>query len=275
MRGVFHLVRGLYTSASGALVAQANVDLIANNLANANTGGFKRSLMQVASVPSMQLNRIQTDPGQSPDPTVRGVATVTPIGPLGFGAQIADTPTVFEQGAMQQTGNPVDFALQGNGFFAIQTPQGVRYTRDGSFERNAQGVLTTQDGNLVLGQNGAITIPPTGTLAVDGKGAMTVSSIVAGQQVVTPLDQLRIVQFSNPLQLRPEGANRFVDLGAQPSADTQSTVSQGMLEGSNASVIRSMVDLITNERWFDANEKSISTQDTANQMVIEQVGRVA
>jgi flagellar basal-body rod protein FlgG len=249
--------------------------MIANNLANANTGGFKRSLMEVGSAESMQLYRIQTDPGQTPGSATRGVATSTPIGPLGFGAQILDTPAVFDQGSLQQTGNPLDFALQGKGFFAVQTPQGIRYTRDGSFERNAQGLLTTQDGNLVLGQNGAITIPPTGTVQVDSKGAISVSATVAGQQAVTQVDQLRIVQFSNPLKLRPEGANRFVDLGAQPSVDTQTVVSQGALEQSNASVIRSMVDLITNERWFDANSKSIQTQDTANQMVIEQVGRVA
>lgn len=266
------MVRGLYTSASGALVAQANVDLIANNLANVNTGGFKRSLMQVGSVQTMPLYRVQTDPGQVPDSAVPGVPTITPVGPLGFGSQVLDTPTDFEQGTLEQTGNALDVAIQGKGFFAIQTPQGVRYTRDGNFERNAQGILVTQDGNLVLGQNGAITIPPDGTVQIDAHGAISVQQ--AGQPA-TQIDQLQLTQFANPTMLRPQGNNLFVDVGAQPSPDAQSAVSQGMLEKSNADVVRSMVDLITNERWFDANEKSIATQDTANQQVIEQVGRVS
>src|SRR5579875_3383957 len=257
VRRVFRLVRGLYTSASGALVAQANVDQIANNLANVNTNGFKRSLMAVMSDQEMPLYRIQTDPGQAPDAAIPGVPTMTPVGPLGLGAQVVDTPTDFEQGVLEQTGNPLDVALEGSGFFAIQTPQGIRYTRDGSFVRNAQGLLATKDGSLVLGRNGAISVRPPGGAAVQ------------------PLDQLRIVTFADPLRLRPEGATRFVDYGARPAADTTTTVSQGMLEKSNADVITSMVGLIVNERWFDANEKSIQTQDQANQMVIEQVGRVS
>jgi flagellar basal-body rod protein FlgF len=267
VRGVFHLVRGLYTSAAGALVAQSNVDVIANNLANVNTGGFKRSLLEITSTLPMQLYRVQTDPGQVAGALTPGVPTMSPVGPLGFGSEVLDSPANYEQGALEQTGNPLDVALQGQGFFTIQTPQGVRYTRNGEFERNAQGLLTTQDGNLVLGRNGAITLPTTGTVAIDKSGAVSVN----GQQT----DQLQLTQFANPLQLRPEGGNRFVDSGAEPSPDTQSTVSQGMLEKSNADVVRSMVDLITNERWFDANEKSISTQDTANQQLIEQVGRTA
>jgi len=275
VRGVFHLVRGLYTSAGGAIVAQSNVDLIANNLANVNTSGFKKMLMQVGASEKMELYRIQTDPGQVPDAPRPGVPTMTPIGPLGLGAQIIDTPTSFSQGGLQNTGNPLDLGIKGEGFFAIQTPQGLRYTRDGSFIRNAQGLLTTQDGSLVLGQNGAITIPQTGSLTVDTQGNLTLSTFQAGQQNVQQLDQLRLVQFANPFQLRSEGANKFVDYGAQPFVDTQSTVNQGFLEKSNADVIGSMVDLIKNERWFDTNVKSIQTQDTATQQAIEQVGRVA
>lgn len=267
------MVRGLYTSASGALVAQANVDQIANNLANVNTNGFKRSLMAVMSDQEMPLYRIQTDPGQAPDAAIPGVPTMTPVGPLGLGAQVVDTPTDFEQGVLEQTGNPLDVALEGSGFFAIQTPQGIRYTRDGSFVRNAQGLLATKDGSLVLGRNGAIALPASGEILIDAKGAISVRP--PGGAVVQPLDQLRIVTFADPLRLRPEGATRFVDYGARPAADTTTTVSQGMLEKSNADVITSMVGLIVNERWFDANEKSIQTQDQANQMVIEQVGRVS
>ena len=266
------MVRGLYISASGALVAQANVDLIANNLANVNTGGFKRSLMQIASDQPMDLYRIQTDPGQVSGAALPGVPTMAPIGKLGMGAQISDTRTSFAQGALEQNGNPLNFALQGNGFFTIQTPQGLRYTRNGDFVRNAQGLLTTQDGNLVLGQKGAITIPPDGTILVDGQGNISVQLAAQGS-VPTQLDQVRITQFANPFQLRPQGDNLFVDQGAQPIADQQTSVYQGMLEKSNADVIRSMVDLISNQRWFDANEKSIAAQDDATSLAIQQVAR--
>lgn len=263
------MVRGLYISASGALVAQANVDLIANNLANVSTGGFKRSLMVATASPeSEQLYRIQTDPGQDPNSNVPGVGTQQRIGELTFGAQIYDTPTVFSQGELQQTGNQLDFALQGNGFFTIQTPQGVRYTRDGEFVRNAQGLLSTQDGNLVLGQGGAPITIPDGIVTSDQHGNLDANGQAIGQ--------LQIVQFQNPNAVRPQGNAEFVDTGgAGPVADTATAVDQGMLEKSNADVVSSMIDLITNQRWFDANEKSIQTQDTANQQVIEQVGRVS
>lgn len=262
----------MYTSVAGALVAEANVDLIANNLANVNTGGFKRSLLQAGTTSSMELYRIQTDPGQTATSPVPGVPTSTPIGQLGFGSAVLDTPTDFEQGALESTGNPLDLALQGDGMFAIQTPQGVRYTRNGNFTLNTQGILTTTDGNLVLGQNGAITIPPTGKVVVSPQGAITIQQ--AGG-VTRPVDQLRIVQFSDSYNLRPQGANLFQDYGALPSPDTTTTVSQGMLEKSNADPIRAMVDLITNQRWFEANEKSIQTQDTATQQVIDNVGKTA
>src|SRR6185312_13815282 len=216
--------------------------------------------MEVMADQKTQLYRIQTDPGRTAGAAMPGVATMTPVGPLGLGAQIVDTPTNFEQGALDPTGNPLDLALQGNAFFTIGTPQGVRYTRDGNFERDAQGILRTQDGNVVLGQNGPITIPPTGTVQVDSDGTINVKQ--DNPQSVQRVDQLILTQFANPFQLRPEGANRFVDYGAQPSANTTTTtVQQGMLEKSNADIITSMVGLITNERWFDANEKSIQTQD--------------
>lgn len=261
------MVRGLYSSASGAIAAEQNVDLIANNLANVSTGGFKRSLMQIASGPTIDVFRIQTDPGTTAGQATPGVSSRSYVGTLGLGSQVYDTPVSFDQGPMSQTGNQFDFALQGSGFFAIQTAAGTRYTRNGEFTRNAQNLLVTQNGDLVLGRNGAITLPPNGQVSVDSKGQLT----VAGQ--AQPFDQLQITKFGNPTLLRPEGANNFVDLGANPTTDTRTSVQQGMLEKSNANVVQMMVDLINSQRWFEANQKSIMTQDTANGLAIEQVGK--
>lgn len=259
------MVRGLYTAASGALTAQAKADVIANNLANVNTSGFKQTLLQVEAATPFGIYRIQTDPGKTPGTTVPGSHVMQFVGALGTGSLVMDTPTNFEAGAFAQTGNTLDLALSGPGFFTIQTPQGVRYTRDGSFVRNNQGLLTTQQGDLVLGSGGAITVPATGKFEVGPSGAVSVN----GQT----LDQVRITEFSNLTALRPEGDNRFVNTGAAgPVASATTSVNQGFIEKSNANVVRSMVDLINAERWFDANQKAIQSEDDMTNNVIQNVG---
>jgi len=256
------LVRGLYTAASGALVAEAQADTIANNLANVDTAGFKRTLMQVGAAPSLDVMRVQTDPGTP------GVAVAPQVGGLGTGAQVLDTPAVFEQGALQHTGNVYDVAIgnNANAFFTVQTPQGIRYTRDGQFARDPQGYLVTQDGARVLGRTGAILL---------GAGDVQIGEDGTIQQQGRTVDQLRVTRFANLANVRPEGDNRFAALaGAAPSPVTaNASVQQGSLERSNANVVRSMVDLITAQRWFEANQKVIQTQDDATASAISEVGR--
>jgi flagellar basal-body rod protein FlgG len=257
----------MYTAASGALVAQSAVDTIANNLANVNTAGFKRTLLQVQAQPHRDLFRFQTDPGKSAGARSAGIPVQVPIGALGSGAQIYDTPADFAQGAIAATGNDLDIALSGPGFFTIRAGNGaVRYTRDGAFVRDQNGFLTAQNGDRVLGQNGApIVLPPSGRVEIARDGTLS----VAGQS----FDRLGVVEFGNAVNLRPEGANRFVDAGAAPRAATNTSALQGSLEKSNADVVRSMVDLIASQRWFDANEKSIQTQNDAVGMAVQTVGR--
>ncbi len=267
------MVRGLYSSASGALVAQAQVDNIANNLANVNTSGFKQTLLQVQSAPSFNIFRVQTDPGQSPNTPLPGVSVAQYVGVLGTGALVRDTPSDFQQGALQSTGNPLDLAISGNddAFFTVQTANGVRYTRNGEFLRNAAGILTTQDGDAVLGTNGQpIQLAGQGDIGIANDGTVTQrvnsANVAAGQ--------LQITQFNSLLNLRPEGANTYAPSGnAQPAPAGNYSIQQGFLEKSNGNVVRSMVDLITAERWFDANEKSIKTQDDATNTAITQVAK--
>jgi flagellar basal-body rod protein FlgF len=253
----------MYTAASGALVAQSAVDTIANNLANVDTAGFKRTLLQVQAQPQRDIYRFQTDPSKNP----HGVPAQALIGTLGTGAQIYDTPADYQQGAIAATGNDLDVALSGPGFFAIRGGNGaLRYTRDGAFLRDQNGFLTAQNGDRVLGQSGApIALPQSGAVQIARDGTVSVDG--------RAYDRLGVTEFANLANLRPEGANRFVDAGAGARAATNTSALQGSLEKSNAEVVRSMVDLIANERWFDANEKSIQTQDDAVGVAVQTVGR--
>jgi len=260
------LIRGMYTAAAGALAAQSNVDVIANNLANVNTGGFKRMLMQLESTETLPIYRVQTDPGSTPGTTVPGKSAVDYVGNLGFGSRVYDTPADFQQGPLQRTDNPLDVGLYGPGFFTIQTQSGVRYTRDGNFLVNAQGLLTTQDGALVLGQRGAIPVPQ-GNVTITQDGAVNVNGRV--------IDTLQVTQFNDTRFLRPEGDNQFVDEGAGPQNSTTTSINQGTLERSNANVVRSMVDLIVAQQWFQANEKVIQTEDQATNSAVTELGRTS
>lgn len=264
---VLYLIRGMYTAAAGALVAQSSADTIANNLANVNTGGFKKTLLEVESTETMPIYRIQTDPGSTKGTTVPGKHVMQYVGPLGFGSRIYDTPVQFEQGPLQRTDNHMDLGLYGPGLFTIQTQNGIRYTRDGNFLINQQGLLSTQDGALVLGQRGAIPVPLGTDLTVTTEKDGTLS--VNGRYV----DKVRITSFSDTRFLRKEGDNRFVDEGAGPQIDNTTSVNQGTLERSNSNVVRSMVDLIVAQRWFEANEKVLQTEDEATGRSINEVGR--
>jgi flagellar basal-body rod protein FlgG len=269
--GFFNLIRGLYTSAAGAIVAEATIDNIANNLANVSTNGFKRTLMQVESQPQSELYRFQTEPGQLGTNRTPGVPTQVPIGQLGSGSQIYGTPTSFEQGQIALNGNSYSFALSGPGFFATQDPTSgqITYTRDGSFMRDANGLLSTVDGRNVLDAGAhTIAMPPLGKIEVDTKGNIDVNGAVSGT--------IGTFEFNNVQALQPQGATQFVapaNAGVRPA--TQTSVLQYSEEKSNGDVVRSMVDLITAERWFDANEKSISTQDDATNQAITTVGRTS
>jgi flagellar basal-body rod protein FlgF len=262
------LVRGIYTAATGAIAAESNIDMIANNLANVSTIGFKRQLLQLEAQPSSDVYRWQSDPGTAvaTQGTLSSRSTQELVGPMGSGTQIYDTPTNFEQGTIELTGNDFNFAIYGQGFFAVRNGLGqVRYTRDGSFVRSPNDVLSTIAGDTVVDPQGnPIQIPAQGKVSVDPAGTMSVNGVVFAK--------IGVWDVANPRVVRSDGANVFTDGGSTVTADATSTVVQGATEKANSDVVRSIVDLIVAQRWFDANIKTIQTEDTATGLAISQVG---
>jgi flagellar basal-body rod protein FlgF len=223
--------RGLYIAASGMVSEMARQDLISNDLANASTAGYKSDTAVQGSFGDLLLQNTQTG------------AT---IGPLGRGSRIERQVTDLSAAPLKETGEDLDFAVEGDGFFAVQTAQGVRYTRNGQFTAAANGRLTDQLGNAVLGQNGRpLTIGADGKVPEAGVGVFAVNNA------------------------RKAGDNMF-----QGTAGGRATgqVRSGALEGSGADPVRAMTDMIASMRAFESGQKVITTIDATLQKASNQVG---
>ncbi|WP_213974681.1 flagellar basal-body rod protein FlgF [Tepidanaerobacter acetatoxydans] len=242
------MIRGLYTGASGMLSEMSRTDVISNNLANVNTSGFKKDRAIFRAFPEMNIHRFD-------DPVTVGLDRVIDprpfIGMLGTGVVLDEINTDFSQGAIKTTSNPLDIALRGEGFFEVQTPEGIRYTRDGSFTIDRDGYIVTRDGYYVLGENGPMLLPQEGDVVISQQGEVTVS----GQFV----DRFEIVNFADQGQMVKQGNNLYNSQA--PTVPTDVEVIQGALEGSNTNTISEMVDLITAFRAYEASQKVIQTHD--------------
>ena len=225
---------GYYAAFSGLLSRSEALDSVASNLANANTHGFRaereyfRGAVTGPDAPNSQLN-----------------ATVNNYGVLG-GNQLD-----LGQGPLVVTGNPLDVAIDGQGFFALQTPQGIRYTRDGSFQRTNKGELIAATGEPVLNRLNKPIIIPTGQISIGTDGAVSVDGAVAGQ--------IGVFKFRAPISLTPEGTNRYAPVnGEKPTVAAASTLHQGSLESSNQDVIQGTMQLILVQRQFGLMQKALS-----------------
>lgn len=265
--------RGLYTAGAGMITETKRTDTIANNLANANTSGYKRDVAINSEFEPMLIRRINDAKADASDVTsFKGFhlgSQAPAVGTLGLGSYISEIAVDQAQGPFETTGNPLDLAISGNGYFAIQTPQGVRYTRDGNFYRSAQGILQTVQGNPVLGANGGtITIPGNARyITFGGKGEVRADNRVVGQ--------LAFVEFDGDRRaLLKQGGNLFYpQQGATPRPAT-GDIEQGILERANTNVVSEMVALINNYRVYEAGSKAVMTQDSMLDKSVNEVGRI-
>lgn len=246
------MIRGIYTSASGMLAESLRTDVIANNLANVNTTGYKKDIAVNKDFASLLITRINDgEPAQ--------------IGNLGVGALVDEVTTIHSNGSTRQTGNALDLAIMGKGFFAVATPNGLRYTRNGSFARSAQGELVTSEGYRVQGQNGPIRLPD-GKLTVGADGTVTVDD----QQI----GQLTFVEFANEKALQKEGNSLFIAPAGQAGQRATGAIEQGYLEMANVNPVAEMVNLIANYRSYEINGKAVQAHDQLMGKAVNDVGRL-
>lgn len=248
------MIRGIYTAGSGMLAESIRNDAIANNLANANTAGYKKDVAVLKDFQSLLIKRINDGPNKQE------------IGSLGSGAVVDEIATNHAVGIMRQTGNPLDLAIEGRGFFTVETPNGIRYTRNGSFTRNGRDELVTLDGYRVIGDNGPILLADAKkiTIAEDGR--------VMGDD--TEVGRLAIVAFADERQLSKEGAGLFKASPLAKQEDATGLIREGFLELSNVNVVAEMVNLIAGYRAYEVNAKMVQAHDQLLDKAVNEVGRV-
>jgi len=256
-------MRALYSAATGMMAQQYNLDTISNNLANVNTVGFQRNEARFQDLVYQTL--------RSPGSPVG--ASVLPVGQdVGLGSKVGSSEKIFQQGSLAQTSNPLDIAIEGDGFFQITLPDGtIAFTRDGSFKRDSNGSIVTADGYFLSPQ---ITIPQNAVSVQVGSDG-TVSAQIPGQTLPQTLGQIQLTRFINPAGLAPYGHNLYTQTGAsgapiisQPGINGAGTLQGGYVENSNVSVVQEMVNMIIAQRAYEANSKAVQTGDEMLQTAV-------
>jgi len=249
------MIKGIYTSALGLIPLQKKLEVVANNLANANTTGFKRdNAFDNELISASSLLRDGTV-----DPTEKDVNEMT--------------TTDFSQGTLQQTNNPLDVAIDGQGFFEVETADGVRLTRDGSFSLSTDGSLVTREGGSVMGTGGPIRIDDVDQIQASQLVIQKDGTIKAGDKIY---GQLNIVAPGNLDQISKDGQNQYVlaSGGSLHEVDPSSaTIRQGYLEGSNVNPVDELIAMIQLQSNFEAGQKAIQSQDSSLDRA-NQVGQV-
>ncbi len=252
------MIRALWTAGTGMIAQQTNIDTISNNLSNVNTVGFKKVRAEFEDL----LYQTLRAPGNS----ALGTPGQLPTGlQVGLGARLAATNRLFSQGSAQQTGNPFDLMVEGDGFFQVQLVDGrIAYTRGGNFKVDGEGRLLDNEGNYVVPE---ITIPDgSADLSISQDGTITV--VLPGENVPTEIGRFELVRFINPAGLLPMGRNLFVQSSssgepviATPGTEGLGTIIQGALEMSNVQIVEEMVNMIVAQRAYDVNSKAVQASD--------------
>jgi flagellar basal-body rod protein FlgG len=251
------MIRALYTAASGMSAQQDNLDTVANNLANSATTGFRSRKMQFEDM--IYQNLVMPGSASSTSTTAAGLQ-------IGLGTKSVSSEVIMTQGTFNQTGNTLDLAISGSGFFQVQLPNGtIGYTRDGNFTTNNSGVVTDANGDQLLP---AITIPSNATsVTISNYGV--VSAVLAGQTTSSQLGTIQLATFPNPGGLNSLGGNILQPTSSSGNAITDvpggssgmGTLQQGYLEGSNVDVVEEFVNMILAQRAYESNSKVVHVAD--------------
>lgn len=245
------MIRGLYIAATGMLAESTRQDVIANNLANVTTSGFKRAESSTRPFAEMLVSNL-------------GVPGTPRVGTLAMGAEISGLATMAGQGPLRSTGNPLDLALVGDGWITVNGQGGSRYTRDGALSVDAGGRLVTGDGSEVAGATGAIRLAAGGgEVSIAADGTVSQDGAARGRIRLAALD---------PATLTREGTSL---MGGTETGAPTAQVRQGYLEGSNVNTVTEMVELISAMRAFEANQKAVQAHDEALDQAVTKVGAVA
>jgi len=251
------MMRSLWTSKTGMEAQQTQLDHISHNLANSATNGYKKSHAVFEDLMYQNLRQAGANSSEQ---------TTLPTGlQVGLGTRAVATARVFSQGNLQQTSSTFDVAVRGNGFFEVQMPDGsAGYTRDGSFQVNAQGQLVTNNGYLLQPN---ITVPTNAqsvTIGLDG----TVTATLPNQTTPQTLGQIQLTNFINPPGLEPKGQNLFAETAASgtpqtgaPGQNSLGQLQQGFVETSNVNVVEELIGMIQTQRAYELNSKAIQTSD--------------
>ena len=249
--------QSLWIAKTGLDAQQTKLSTIANNLANASTAGFKKSRAVFEDL--LYQNVRQVGAQSSAD-------TQLPSGlMLGLGVRTVATEKLFNQGNLVETGNAFDMAIEGRGFFEVLMPDGSQaFTRDGSFQVDAQGQMVTSSGYVV---QPAVTIPE-GAQSISVAADGTVSVVIPGSSIATQVGNLQVTDFINPAGLQPLGKNLFAETASSgtpsagnPGLNGLGTIMQGFIESSNVNVVEELVNMIETQRAYEINSRAISTSD--------------
>ncbi len=260
------MVRALYTAWTGMRNEQRRMDVVTNNMANADTTGFKKIDVTAQSFDRQLAVKIND--------ATEGLDVIRGIGGMTLGVKIGETYFDMTQGNFRQTGSQYNFALTDRGFFTISTTdkggtEHIRYTRDGDFTITREGFLVTKDGDFVLGDGGnRIQIPGANTARIN---VNELGEIYVGDNYISTL---QVVDFDNYDALSSYGENMYEPVAGANIIDSQATVTQGYIEMSNVNMVTEMVDMIAITRAYETNQKMIQTVDQTLQKVVNDIGRV-
>lgn len=264
------MVKGLYTAFTGMVNEQKRLDVISNNLANADTNGFKKEGATSQTFADELAIRIK-------DTSNYGMAKK--LGGMSMGVHIGETYTDYSQGNYKVTDNQTDFAINGDGFFAISYTDkagntSVKYTRDGAFIVNSQGYLVTKDGDFVLNRNGAMNADSNARIQVNPNLPIVVTADGGIYQNDVLVGNIGLVDFADYDYIAKFGENLYDIVDGATAVASEATIDQGCLEASNVNVVSEMVNMITVSRAYQAGQKVINAVDETLDKAVNQVGRV-